>query len=799
MSVNTKLTLSVKSGPGDIIGITEIYSINGRVDFNGIQFTEAGTYILSITSDNPDIRAIDFGVNVLEEEEFIPQDNSEDIEEESEPPEGSRPIITQIKEPSIELGAMEFDASPNENDNSELLSSLGFTPFLWYNGNQIRSSDVKTLYLYYENNVPKCKAVIIDTLGFISSQDTMPLNDTKFELFINSGSDILKSIHLKFKMQFNQENKKNGTHTITGTLDVEEFYKTAYKSYKGTSFEVLKKVVTEKRLGFNSNITNTNDSMVWRKNGMNIPDFTKLITSHSYISDNSFILGYFDFYYCYNYIDVEKEWNRDINEDLALNTQGLSSIKDNSELVPLVLSNDQSYDASGFYFSKYRFRNNSTYQTTNDGVYTISRVYDRSNKEFLKFEIDSLNSESGDNIILKGSPGDNKELQNNYNTSYGGKIDTDNIHQNYMYALDQNNRNIKNLHNISIELDMPQPNFNLYRYQKVKVNFISKKQTPINDSIINERLSGSWLITDMSFTWKNGSLTQKLTIVRKELGKTIVEKETQQTEDTSNNNSEINENPIDNIPTTELESSENQDFVFSGLTFSEGEEYTEREFRGEEESELTIPPEDAKLYQEESRIINNSPTPISDGNWDIDMIHGTYRDNNGVRINVCQVDGSAINVKIVGKYLDMRADAKRDGVILRVNSGFRSPYDSINTQSENEVYVKASSQEYLYSGWVAEKPGFNLAAPPGRSKHGNGISLDLNTGSRRKGTLNVSVYTWLIKNSWKYGFVRSVRSEEWHFDYLPNLINSSQKGPYSKLSSTSSNLFFSDLGLDRLT
>jgi hypothetical protein len=805
MSVNTKLTLSVKSGPGDIVGVTEIQSINGRADFNGIQFTEAGSYILTITPDNINVESAEVEINVSPEEDFIPQDNpieqSEEGEEEQEALEGSRPIISQIKEPTLDLKAMQFDASPNEGDNSELLTSLGFTPFLWYNGVQMRVSDIKSLYLYYENNIPRCRAIIIDTLGFIGTQDSMPLNDTKFELFINSGSDILKSIHLRFKMQFNQENKKNGTYTITGTLDVDNFYKKGYKSYKGTSFNVLKELAVENGIGFNSNIGNTNDTMTWRKNGSNIPEFVKNVVKHSYISDNSFILGYYDYYWCYNCIDIEKEWNRDIKNDLGLNTQGLSSLDSNMELTPLVLTNDASSDASGFYFNKYRFRNNSTYQTTNSGIYTISRVYDRSTKQFLKFDIDSLNSDNSDNIILKGRPNDTEELKQSYNTDYGGKIDTDNIHQNYMYALSQNERNVKNLHNISIELDMPQPNFNVYRYQKIRVNFINQKQTPINTVVVNERLTGEWLITDISFVWKRGTLTQKLTIVRKELGKTLKEKETQQTEDTAENNSEINENPLDNLQTEglELQEEQNDDFIFSGGTFTEGEEFTEREFQGEEESELTIPPEDQRLYETESNQINNSPTPISEGNYNIDFIEGSYVDNQGNDIEVCQIDGSAINVKVVGKYLDMKEAARSDGILLSVNSGFRSPINTINTKSNNGVLVRASSQKYLYDNWVARKPGFNLAAKPYTSKHGNGISLDLNTGSRTKNTLNESLYSWLIKNSWKYGFVRSVRSEEWHFDYLPNLINSSQGGPYSKLAANDSNLFFSDLGLDRLS
>jgi hypothetical protein len=74
--------------------------------------------------------------------------------------------------------------------------------------------------------------------------------------FLNSGTKNLKSIHLKFKLENFQENKRK-TYTIIGTLDIKDFYKISFKSYRGTSFEALKKMSTELELGFNSNITNT--------------------------------------------------------------------------------------------------------------------------------------------------------------------------------------------------------------------------------------------------------------------------------------------------------------------------------------------------------------------------------------------------------------------------------------------------------------------------------------------------------------------------------------------------------------
>ena len=52
----------------------------------------------------------------------------------------------------------------------------------------------------------------------------------------------------------------------------------------------------------------------------------------------------------------------------------------------------------------------------------------------------------------------------------------------------------------------------------------------------------------------------------------------------------------------------------------------------------------------------------------------------------------------------------------------------------------------------------------------------------------------MIKNSWKFGFLRTVGSEEWHYEYWPEKAKS---GPYGKLSN-SNKQYWSDLGLNNL-
>ena len=235
-------------------------------------------------------------------------------------------------------------------------------------------------------------------------------------------------------------------------------------------------------------------------------------------------------------------------------------------------------------------------------------------------------------------------------------------------------------------------------------------------------------------------------------------------------------------------------------------EYTENTFAGNEEEALEY--EEQEEYDQEGAadaesVVKSleSAEVVNNGNWKLDLIPGEFVTNGGSKIKCCQINGAAVNIKIAPAFLDMRAAAEKDGVKITISSAFRSPYDSINAKSESGVKVSASSQQHLYDLYLAGKG--NLAAKPGGSNHGNGIGLDLNAGGKSKGrfiNVNRTVYTWLVKNSWKYGFIRSVAAEEWHYDYLPDLA---KKGPYGKLSATDTGSvktkFYKDWGLDTIT
>lgn len=92
------------------------------------------------------------------------------------------------------------------------------------------------------------------------------------------------------------------------------------------------------------------------------------------------------------------------------------------------------------------------------------------------------------------------------------------------------------------------------------------------------------------------------------------------------------------------------------------------------------------------------------------------------------------------KFLEMANDARRDGVNLYIRSGFRDyPH-----------------QAHLYATLPKGQ-----AASAGYSEHQAGYAVDIEVD------LAIGAYDWLIKNGPSHGFVRTVSTERWHWEYIP--------------------------------
>jgi LAS superfamily LD-carboxypeptidase LdcB len=90
--------------------------------------------------------------------------------------------------------------------------------------------------------------------------------------------------------------------------------------------------------------------------------------------------------------------------------------------------------------------------------------------------------------------------------------------------------------------------------------------------------------------------------------------------------------------------------------------------------------------------------------------------------------------------------AAQDGVFLTADSGWRS-FDE---------------QAALYTAYLAGK-GLGIAAKPGSSNHQSGVAIDIAV----QNSTTSRAYLWLKANAQRFGFIRTVSSEPWHWEYRP--------------------------------
>lgn len=132
-----------------------------------------------------------------------------------------------------------------------------------------------------------------------------------------------------------------------------------------------------------------------------------------------------------------------------------------------------------------------------------------------------------------------------------------------------------------------------------------------------------------------------------------------------------------------------------------------------------------------------------------------YTSGKSFKITVVHVDGKPVELNTANAYIKMAQAAQADGVQLRIVSGFRT----------------MKEQQYLYHCYkTCSCNNCNLAAVPGTSNHQSGHALDLNTSSS-------GVYSWLSKHAGKFGFKRTVPSENWHWEYWGPEVHGPCGGP----------------------
>ena len=120
-----------------------------------------------------------------------------------------------------------------------------------------------------------------------------------------------------------------------------------------------------------------------------------------------------------------------------------------------------------------------------------------------------------------------------------------------------------------------------------------------------------------------------------------------------------------------------------------------------------------------------------------------------------------VHIDMRDSLLNMREEAKKDGIYLVFLSGYRS----INLQ--NDIFYSLKS---IRNQEAAERA--RVSAPPGYSEHSTGFAIDIGDATQRETDFetefqNTDAFKWLTKNAAKFHFKLSFTKDNKYIDYEP--------------------------------
>jgi len=427
-----------------------------------------------------------------------------------------------------------------------LVQSFNYLPFIFISkfntekdypdkvpldGTTIDPTDIIYIKLHNSQFLPEIELYCDDSKGVLFN-DFYPFDhDTLISIFVKSNSENTFPIRMDFRVTEHEtmkvDDEKNVfKYLIKGILDVDDLYYTKYDLRKGTSFDVLKKLATDIKLGFSTNIQKSDDEMKWINPNNTYLNFIEDITKYAYVSDESFIWTFIDFNYNLNYIDINVELNEMIKNRETMSTNKQIVLEEKEENVLLYLTNNTAFKMTNHYINRFNLVNNS-FRVNLEKSYKMKTTWYNNNENtvYKKF-VNELKTDP-DPDKLKVLLDEYSEIKcKNLNDDYFiGKLDTDNVHKNYFFTKMLNIYNLRALDKIKMIVTLNKLNFSITRFQTLRVEIYNpddmfstdaNEKGPLDN--LNTKLSGFWFVTGINYLYKrSGGVEQEIVLMRRDL------------------------------------------------------------------------------------------------------------------------------------------------------------------------------------------------------------------------------------------------------------------------------------------
>lgn len=444
-------------------------------------------------------------------------------------------MIETINKSTIKTKKFAFDLK-DDNKRALFVESFNYVPFLALsklNANvdsvTIDPKDVSYVKLHNSKFLPEIELSCFDSKGVFFTDFYPYDHDTLLSIFVKSNSESTMPIRMDFRVtEFETSRSQGNTYTlkylIKGILDVDELHFTRYESRKGKSYDILKKLSEELKLGFATNVQGSDDEMIWINPSETYINYISNITKYSFINEKSFIWTFIDFFYNLNYVDINKEMNEFNKTEEGTQTNPATVKNDEESTANLYLTNKPAFNTTNRYIAKFNLVNKS-FGVNLEKSYRFKATWFNKgeNKNYRQFLVDI---ESEGKPIKPLYDYESNIYNENINDEYFiGKLDINNVHKNYALAKVTNQFNLENIGKLKMIVILNQINFDIKRFQNLKVEIYN-----INDMLsersadkpatenINEKLSGYWLVTGINYLYrKSGGVEQEVTLMRRDL------------------------------------------------------------------------------------------------------------------------------------------------------------------------------------------------------------------------------------------------------------------------------------------
>lgn len=459
-------------------------------------------------------------------------------------------------EPTIALKEMDIDdiESGTENENTEesnnKSSVMGdkipslqshYTPIVKINDYIVMSNSILNLEIDCNYMIPTISVTFYDLDDSFSTRNFPKDGDVLcFYMGAGDGEKTFKPIRADFNIKniTNLSSDINKLYKIYGELNIDYLYNENCSYYKDmTSYDALLKIASELKIGFASNIENTDDKQTWLNCYNSKRDLIENITRSSYKDEISFFTSYIDLYYYLNYVECNSIFNDSDNDTGDETTAPISKVSNSFTDLKIYkkysdidddsvenydyLTNDPSMLNNDTFISSYGVVSNSNNIKDMIGYKAYLNYYDMNNEEYIQEFITPITSE-GSKLEPVNKPTKNiNEIENNTRTNWLG-IQSDNVHANYKHSLMNNKINVSEFDKYGLEVTLPVFNPRIIKMQKIYCKIYNKdpnkrweeltqeqiEQEVAKDDpkyhLVDKKLTGWYVVTGYKFVFNDG-------------------------------------------------------------------------------------------------------------------------------------------------------------------------------------------------------------------------------------------------------------------------------------------------------